>query len=489
MTLTNLLGHAWAVLGVLGSPALLGVLGSSAALRAQEAVRSEPGRPNIVYIMADDLGYSELGSYGQEKIRTPHLDALAAAGMRFTQHYAGAPVCAPSRCVLMTGRHSGNATVRDNLEHKPEGQEPIRAEDVTVAEVLKRAGYTTGCFGKWGLGFPGSIGDPLQQGFDRFYGYNCQRHAHNFYPRYLWSDSQKVMLEGNDRGVSGAQYSHDLIEQELERFVRDHKDGPFFAYVPFTIPHLALQVPDESLKQYLGEFEETPYRGRSYLPHEHPRAAYAAMISHMDRSVGRLVALLDELKLTDNTLVIFTSDNGTTHLAKQADYEFFESVKPLRGLKGSVYEGGIRVPMIAKWPGRIQSGSTSDHVSAFYDVLPTLAEVAGLPSPTGVDGLSFAPELLGRRQQQVQHEFLFWDFPGYGGQVAIRAGRFKALRRGLRKDPDAPLELYDLKNDIGETTNVAAEFPEIAERLSYLLIAERTEPIYSKLRFWKYAED
>ena len=444
-------------------------------------------RPNIVYILADDLGYGELGSYGQEKILTPHLDRLAAEGMRFTQHYAGAPVCAPSRCVVMTGMHSGHATVRDNLEHKPEGQEPIFADDLTVAEVLKGQGYATGCFGKWGLGFPGSQGDPLNQGFDRFYGYNCQRHAHNFYPRYLWSDDERVMLEGNERGLTGPHYSHDLIERELLTFIRENKDGPFFAYVPFTIPHLALQVPEASLKEYLGRWDEEPYTGKSYLPHPTPKSAYAAMITHMDKSVGRVLQLLEELDLAEDTLVIFTSDNGPTHLGPdQVDFEFFDSAGGLRGLKGSVYEGGIRVPMIARWPGRIAASSTSDHVSAFQDVLPTFAAVAGAAPPEHVDGISFLPSLLGEAHKQRRHLYLYWDFPGYGGQLAVRAGRWKAVRRGLKQNADAALELYDLESDPAESKDVAAQHPQVAQRLGRVLAEGRTEPAYERLRFGEY---
>ncbi|MDA1265714.1 MAG: arylsulfatase [Planctomycetota bacterium] len=444
-------------------------------------------KPNIVYILADDLGYGELGSYGQEKILTPHLDRLAAEGMRFTQHYAGAPVCAPSRCVVMTGMHSGHATVRDNLEHKPEGQEPIFADDLTVAEVLKGQGYATGCFGKWGLGFPGSQGDPLNQGFDRFYGYNCQRHAHNFYPRYLWSDDERVMLEGNERGLTGPHYSHDLIERELLTFIRENKDGPFFAYVPFTIPHLALQVPEASLKEYLGRWDEEPYTGKSYLPHPTPKSAYAAMITHMDKSVGRVLQLLEELDLAEDTLVIFTSDNGPTHLGPdQVDFEFFDSAGGLRGLKGSVYEGGIRVPMIARWPGRIAASSTSDHVSAFQDVLPTFAAVAGAAPPEHVDGISFLPSLLGEAHKQRRHLYLYWDFPGYGGQLAVRAGRWKAVRRGLKQNADAALELYDLESDPAESKDVAAQHPQVAQRLGRVLAEGRTEPAYERLRFGEY---
>jgi len=447
----------------------------------------EPRPPNIVYILADDLGYAEIGCYGQARIATPHIDDLAQAGMRFTQHYSGAPVCAPARCVLMTGKHTGHATIRDNGEHQPEGQEPIGAGEVTIAEVLRRGGYVTGCFGKWGLGYPGSEGDPLAQGFDRFFGYNCQRQAHNYYPRYLWRDDQRVELTGNDRGATGAQYSHDLIEAEALAFIRHHQDEPFFCYVPFTIPHLALQVPEPSLAEYRGRWPETPYTGKSYLPHPTPRAAYAAMISHMDRSVGHIVELLDELELAGDTVVMFSSDNGVTHLNRQVDAAFFASSGPLRGQKGSVFEGGIRVPLIARWPGHITAGSTSDFVSGFQDLLPTFAELAAQPVPAECDGVSLLPTLTGDAERQQPHPYLFWDFPGYGGQLAVRMGKWKAVRRGLKKHPDAPLQLFDLENDIGERHDLAAEAPEVAARMAEIMVSGRRQPAIERFRFGRYA--
>ena len=457
-------------------PALL-----ASPLLSQEA-------PNVILVLADDLGYGELGSYGQEHIETPNLDRLAAEGMRFTQHYSGAPVCAPSRYVLMTGRNSGHATIRNNLKVQSEGQTPIPSGELTLGELLKGAGYATGVFGKWGLGFPGSEGDPLAQGFDRFFGYNCQVHAHNFYPRYLWSDEETVDLEGNDRGLTGAQYSHDVIEAELLDFIRANKDRPFFCYVPSTIPHLALQVPESTLAQYRGRWEETPYERRSYLPHPTPRAAYAAMITHLDASLGRIMELLQELELEERTLVLFTSDNGATHLNPQVDVEFFKSSGALRGLKGSVYEGGVRVPLIARWKGQVPAGATSSHLSAFEDYMPTLAAVAGVELSTGTDGISFLPTLLGDPEAQEQHEYLFWDFPGYGGQIAVRRGRWKAVRRGLKKNADAPLELYDLENDPGEGTDVAVDHPDIALEMARIMIEARTTPAEEKFRFGTYGD-
>jgi len=349
--------------------------------------------------------------------------------------------------------------------------------------VLRARGYATGAFGKWGLGEVGSEGDPLKQGFDRFFGYNCQRHAHNLFPRYLIDDDGKRVLEGNDRGLSGRQYAPQVIADELLKFIREHKDEPFFAYYPTVIPHLALQVPDAELSAYEGEWTETPYTGgKSYLPHPKPRAAYAAMISFMDRQVGRVMALLKELGLDENT--VESSDNGTTMLKEQVDYEFFDSVGGLRGFKGDVYEGGIRVPLLARWPGKIAPGTVSDHISAHYDALATLADIAGAKIPSEHDGVSYLPTLLSK--EQPAHDFLFWDFAGYGGQIAIREGPWKALKRNLQKHPNAPLRLYNLETDPAETTNVAAQHADVAARLGRLLISERREPEIEKFRFGVY---
>ncbi|MBC8869298.1 MAG: arylsulfatase [Planctomycetes bacterium] len=463
--------------------------------------------PNIVLILADDLGYAELGCYGQEKIKTPNIDRMAAEGMRFTQHYCGNAVCAPSRCVLMTGKHPGHAYVRNNGRAKlPEevtekygmefsGQTPIPDAEVTIAEMLKQKGYATAAIGKWGLGHLGTTGDPNKQGVDLFFGYNCQAHAHSFYPAYLWKNDQKVKLD-NDPPVpghaplpagadpndptsyasfKGTDYSaHHMIDVALQ-FIRENKDGPFFLYFPSTIPHVALHIPDEELKPYLGKWDETPFTresGYGYTPHRTPRAAYAAMISRLDKDVGRIMAQIKELGLDDDTLVMFSSDNGTTHLDKEVDYEFFESVGPLRGLKGSLYEGGIRVPMIARWPGKIKPSTTTDHASAFWDVMPTIAEVTGTKAPAGIDGVSFAPTLLGQTDRQKQPEYLYWEFTGYGGQQAVRMGDWKAVRQNMlrRNNPDPlKIELYNLIDDIGESRDVAAEHPEIVAQMRKIM--------------------
>ena len=458
---------------------------------------AEARKPNIIFILADDLGYGDVGAYGQKKIRTPHADALAREGMRFTQHYSGNAVCAPSRCVLITGKHPGHAVVRNNRELRPEGQFPLPEGTVTLPKLLQHAGYTTGAFGKWGLGGPGSSGDPLNQGIDRFFGYNCQRIAHNYYPTSLWSNAERVPLRNppfaahqklppdaalNDpqtyRRFSGQDYAPDLIAEQALEFIRATRNEPFFLYFPTTVPHLALQVPEDSLAQYAGAFPETPYDGSSrYLPHPTPRAAYAAMITRFDRDVGRMMTLVRELGLEENTIFIFTSDNGP--LFDQlggTDSDFFNSASGLRGRKGSLYEGGVRVPCIVKWKGRIHSGTVSDRVTGFEDWLPTLLELAGIenPSPKDIDGISFAPTLLG--QTQPERPFLYREFPAYGGQQSVRAGDWKAVRQNLARQqgPQPKTELYNLRNDPAETTDLAATHPEKLAALEKIMAAQHT---------------
>jgi arylsulfatase len=460
---------------------------------------SESGeQPNIVLIVADDLGYGELGSYGQQYIRTPNLDRLATEGMRFTNHYSGSPVCAPSRSVLMTGLHTGHTFIRDNDEMPErgdvwhdlslEGQRPLPAGTRTIGSMLQQAGYVTGAMGKWGLGGPGSTGEPNELGFDHWYGYLDQRMAHNYYPIHLWRNGEKHLLEGNEyfhphqrlpdnldpndpasyAAYTGQQYSMDLIAEEALQFIRSNQDRPFFLYLPFIVPHVSLQVPEESLEEYLGSFPETPYLGsRGYLPHRAPRAAYAAMITRMDREIGRILMLLEELNIADNTLVMFTSDNGPTFNGG-TDSEFFGSAGPLRGLKTQIYDGGIRVPLIAWWPERIAPGSVTDHVSAFWDYYPTFAEIAGSVAPQDIDGLSMLPTLLGNDSDQPQHEYLYWE---YQGRQAVRLGKWKGIRHHL----DGDIELYDLETDIGEQRDVAHDHPSVIARISDIMQTARTE--------------
>jgi arylsulfatase A len=430
--------------------------------------------PNVIFLLADDLGYADLGCYGQRKIKAPNIDKLAAEGMRFTQFYAGSPVCAPSRCVLLTGKHTGHASIRDNGELPTEGQRPIPSGTFTLGHLLQKVGYKTACIGKWGLGGPGSTGEPNKQGFDYFYGYLCQREAHNYYPDHLWRNTNREMLEGNEGGkqLVGKHYAHDLMADDALNFVRENKARPFFLYLAFTIPHVALQVPQDSLSEYKGKFPETPYEGTQYLPHPTPRAAYAAMVSRMDRDIGRLMRLLQELKLDENTIVFFTSDNGPTIKIGGADSIFFESAGPFRGLKQDVFEGGIRVPFIARWPGKIKAGVTSEQPCAFWDLLPTLADLTSAPAPKDIDGVSFLPTLLGRPGQK-QHEFFYWEYHSQGASQAVRMGDWKAVRLNLQKNSKAPIQLFNLRDDIAERTDVAREHPDIVERVSKIMASAR----------------
>ena len=442
------------------------------AFLAPSTFAADIKKPNIILILADDLGCFELGCYGQKLIRTPNIDRLAANGMKFNRFYAGNAVCAPSRCCLMTGKHSGHATIRDNREAKPEGQEPIRTDDVTIAELLKVRGYSTGAIGKWGLGMFDTTGDPLRHGFDTFFGYNCQRHAHSHYPKYLYRNAERFDLPGNEL-KSGTTHSHDLFEKESLAFLEANTSKSFFLYLPFIIPHVAVQAPEDSLNEYKGKLGDDPaYDGKKgYQPHPTPHAGYAAMVTRMDRTVGRIVEKLKELKLDVNTLILFTSDNGPTHNVGGADSTFFKSAGSLRGLKGSLYEGGIRVPMIATMPGTIKPGTTCDTPYAFWDILPTFAELTEAESKD-TDGLSFWPTLSGRGPKKT-HEFLYWEFPGYGGQQAVLAGDWKAVRQQLGKGT-IKTELYNLTSDMAESKDVAEKHLEIVAKLEVILKREHS---------------
>jgi len=446
-------------------------VGGTAAVRAAAPRR----KPNIIWIMADDLGYADVGCYGQKVIQTPNIDRLAAEGLRFTDGYAGCTVCAPSRSVLMTGKHMGHTSVRSNP-----GGVPLLPEDLTVGEVLKSAGYATGIFGKWGLGDIGSEGVPWKQGFDRFCGYLNQVHAHWYYPPFIYENDKELPLPGNENGKRTT-YSHDVIAAKALEFVRQHRDRPFFLYFTPTLPHLELLVPEDSMKPYRGKIPEPkPFvtANKHYADQPEPRTAYAGMVSRLDRDVGRLMNLLKELNLERDTIVFFTSDNGGATRLFMDDY--FQSCGPLRGHKQNLYEGGIRVPMIARWPGRIPAGKTSDFPWAFWDFLPTAAELAGVKPPAEIDGMSVLPALLGKPQKP--HAFLYWELPRYNGKTgeffketpmqAVRMGEWKAVR----PKPNAPLELYNLKEDIGETKNVAAQNPKVLARIEEYLKTARTEP-------------
>ena len=440
-------------------------------------------RPNIIFILADDLGYGDLGINGQKLIKTPNIDRLAAEGVRFTQFYAGTSVCAPSRSALMTGHHTGHTYIRGNKGVDPEGQQPLADSVVTMAEILKKAGYTTAAFGKWGLGPVGSEGDPNQQGFDRFYGYNCQSLAHRYYPNHLWDNGKKIVLAENENLLKTSQYGPDLIQQQALGFVKNNDPKkPFFLFLPYTLPHAELLVPNDSIFQYYkGKFAEKPYKGADYGPNAnvggyasqaYPRATFAAMVTRLDRYVGQLLATLKEKGLDQNTLIIFSSDNGP-HREGGADPVFFNSGGGFRGFKRDLYEGGIREPMIARWPGTIKPGTQNEHVGAFWDLLPTFAELAGTKAPAGIDGISFVSALTGKGTQK-KHAFLYWEFHEQGGKQAVRQGNWKAVRLNAAGNTTQPVELYDLAKDPAETTNVATKHPAKATELGRLMKESHT---------------
>ena len=477
-------------------------------------------RPNIIYILADDLGYGELGVYGQKIIETPNIDALAKNGMLFTQHYSGSPVCAPSRSVFMTGQHTGHTPIRGNDEWKErgdtwnyqamfdnpylEGQRPIPDSTVTIAEILKSAGYTTGMVGKWGLGAPTTEGLPNRQGFDFFYGYNCQRQAHTLYPMHLWHNEERHLLNNKNvppgaNLVEGADpndpasyadftlndYAPELMHMEAIKFLEENKDQPFFLYYASPLPHVPLQAPEKWVNYYRSKLgKEEPYTGKSYFPNQTPRATYAAMISYLDEQVGDLVDKLVELGVYENTIIIFTSDNGPTY-AGGADTPFFDSAKPFKTeygwAKGFVHEGGIRVPMIASWPGKIKTGGQSDHISAFYDMMPTFGDLVGVSIPSNTDGISIVPTLMGRKSQK-KHDYLYWEFPAYKGQQAVRMGKWKAIRRNIYEG-NLAIELYDLESDIQELKNVADQHMDIVKKITTILDKAHTPSPLERFQF------
>lgn len=459
------------------------LLAALAVVSPTGCATSEPARPpNIVFILADDAGWGDFSFNGQGRFETPSIDRLAREGLRFTQHYAGSTVCAPSRSALLTGLHTGHTPIRGNREVQPEGQAPLPASAVTLAELLQRRGYATGAFGKWGLGFPGSEGEPLRQGFDAFFGYNCQRLAHSYYPAHLWDGAARHPLPGNAEGGT-AQYSHDLIQERALAFIRAQRERPFLLYLPYTIPHADMAAPDDAvLERFRGRWPEPAYAGVDfggegfrdgpYASQPTPRGAFAAMMTRLDRSVGEILAELEAQGMDGNTLVLFSSDNGPHHEGGH-DPEFFDSNGPFRGFKRDLYEGGIRVPLLARWPGVVEAGRTSDHVSAFWDLLPTVAELAGAETPSGLDGLSFAPTLRGEASQEP-HDHLYWEFHEQGGKQAVRRGRWKGIRLDAIETPGAALELYDLESDPGERHDVAAEHPAIAAELAALMAGSHT---------------
>jgi arylsulfatase A len=437
--------------------------------------------PNIIYILADDLGWGDLGCLGQQQFQTPNIDALKAKGMFFSNHYSGSTVCAPSRSALLTGQHTGHTYVRGNKEVLPEGQHPIPAEEVLLPEMLKDAGYVCGAFGKWGLGYPGSEGDPLKQGFDVFYGYNCQRLGHHYYPFHLWDNETKVVLDEN-AGTAKGIYAPELIHDRTLQFIEDNKDTPFFAYVASIIPHAELAAPEKYMKRFRGKFEEpSSFKGVDdgpelrlgrYQSQPAPRAAFAAMITLLDDQVGEIVALTEKLGIADNTLIIFTSDNGA-HQEGGADPKFFNSNGPFRGHKRDLFDGGVHVPMMAYWPGKIAAGSESEHISAFWDMVPTFTELAGVKPPANADGISMVPTLFGQGTQP-EHKYLYWEFHERGGRIAVRMGKWKGVRYEVLKNRNAPMKLFDLSIDPGEQKNIAVDHPEVVEQIAGIMKNART---------------
>lgn len=472
----------------------LGIIGFLALICSCQPAENENEKlPNIIYIIADDLGYGDLSCYGQEKFNTPNIDRLAARGMIFTQHYAGTTVCAPSRASLMTGMHTGHSYVRGNRTMNG-GQFPLPPEAITMPKLLKKAGYVTGAFGKWGLGYPGSTGDPLKQGFDEFFGYNSQGIAHNYYPWELWDNDETFVLEEN-KGTQHGLYAPNLIHQKTMEFIDRHQDTTFFLFVPSIIPHAELFAPADYLEMfmeksspepphhYISKFApEQPYEGiddpehprykvGGYGSQPHPKAAFAAMVKLLDDQVGEILDKLEELGLTENTLVIFTSDNGP-HLEGGADPDFFNSNGPFQGYKRDLYEGGIRIPMIASWPGQIAEGSQSAHISAFWDVLPTISELTGIEIPREVDGISFLPTLLDR--EQPEHDYLYWEFHEQGGKQAVRMGDWKGIKLNVVKGEPTAF-LYHLKTDPMEKQDLSKQHPEVLQKILKIMETARTE--------------
>jgi arylsulfatase A-like enzyme len=432
---------------------------SAAALLPQSGRAPGAGRPNILFILADDLGYGDLGCYGQKRVRTPNVDRLAREGMRFTQAYAGSTVCAPSRCCLMTGMHTGHATIRGNK--KPEVG--LRANETTLASLLKQAGYRTALFGKWGLGGPGTGSVPNTRGFDQFYGYLDQQHAHNYYPEHLWDNQNEALLTGNWFGQR-KDYAPDLFTKRALDFLEKPPGRPYFLCLTCTIPHA-----DNELGALKGNGMEVPdasdYSGEQWPDQERN---FAAMISRMDRDIGRILDLLKSTGQEQNTVVLFSSDNGP-HREGGHNPEYFASSGPLRGIKRDLYEGGIRVPLIARWPGQTGAGTVSEEVVAFWDMLPTLAEIAGTHAPAGIDGRSFVPALRGK--PQPPHSPLYWEFHERGFAQAVRLGDWK----GVSLAPGKGVELYDLKTDPGERNNVAADHPDVVRKIASIMTASRSE--------------
>lgn len=441
-------------------------LGHPSQLQAQKDTK----RPNIIFILADDLGYGDIGIYGQQKVETPNIDRLAKMGVRFTQFYSGSTVCAPSRSSFMTGLHTGHTAVRGNKTFKPEGQTPLPEPVITFPMLLQQAGYATAAFGKWGLGFITTTGDPAKKGFDEFYGYNCQSLAHNYYPDHLWHNHERIDLSANLKYDSA--YSADLIHEQAMRFLRSEHDKPFFLYLPYTLPHADIIVPRDSVYDYyVKKFNEQPVEVKATDREKHhfdpyPHATFAAMVSRFDRFVGEVMQAVKEKGIAENTLIIFTSDNGP-HRENGGDPVFFNSNGGLNGIKRDLYEGGIRVPFIAYRQGMTKAGTVNNTPFALWDMYPTFLEMAGLPVTKGIDGISILAALMGKKQKQ--HPYFYWELHEAGGKQAVRMGNWKAVKLDVSKAPSSPVGLYDLVKDPQEKNNVAAKYPAIVKKMEQLM--------------------
>ncbi|ATL47894.1 N-acetylgalactosamine-6-sulfatase [Chitinophaga caeni] len=464
-------------------------------------------KPNIIYIYADDMGIGELGCYGQQQIKTPHLDQLASEGMKFTKHYSGTAVCAPSRCMLLTGRHSGHSYIRGNYElggftdATEGGQMPLPEGTYTIGHMLQNAGYVTGAIGKWGLGMFDNSGNPNKQGFDYFYGYLDQKQAHNYYPTHLWENGHWDTLENefflvhsplkpSDTGQAaydhfiGKEYSMDKLLEKSVQFIKQHKDQPFFLYLPYTGPHVSLQAPKEAVAKYIGTFDEQPYRGnQGYASTLHPKSTYAAMISYFDHNVGAIMELLQQLGLDDNTVVMFSSDNGPTFHTGGINVDDFNSKLGMRGYKGQLYEGGIRAPFIVRWPGHVKAGTTSDLLSNQFDMMATFAAIAGIKAPEN-DGINILPTLEGKKQKE-HHDFMYFEFPERGGQLAIRVGDMKGIKTGMKKNHDAPWQVYDLSKDPDEKNDIASQNPQFIKQLDDIV---KREHLRAHITEWEFID-
>ncbi|NLU90326.1 arylsulfatase [Chitinophaga sp. Ak27] len=462
-------------------------------------------QPNIIFIYADDLGYGETGPYGQQKIKTPHLDRLSAEGIHFNQFYTSTPVCAPARCMLLTGRHGGHSYIRGNYEmggfadSLEGGQMPLPEGTVTIGHMLQQAGYTTATIGKWGLGMPFTTGSPNNQGFNYFYGYLDQKQAHNYYPTHLWENGKADSLHNTFIDVhrhvdpktatdqdfdyfKGKDYAVDEMTKKATQFISSHRNGPFFLYLPYTLPHVSLQVPDSAVQRYIGQFDEKPYYGQQgYAAHKYPLSAYAAMITYLDTQVGIIMQLVARLGLDNNTIILFSSDNGTTFNGG-VDPQFFNSTGGLRGLKMDLYEGGIREPLIARWPGKIPAGKTSELPGVQYDIMATLAAIAGIKAPAN-DGISLLPEMTGKHAQQATRKYIYFEYPEKGGAIAIRMGQWKGIKNGLKKNPGANWELYDLNKDKAEEHDVAGMHADLLKEFDAIVKKEHRN---THLNEWEF---